>query len=123
MTHGTAEHKLKMRPLRRALQFAVVIVLIAVPFYTLNPIDCSPSRIVQGQMPQPTLFPVSGDTWSFQVGSFTLVHPVAFVEEALSSKVFYVPMVVAVLLPLGITLVLGRVFLLLGVPRGARAGA
>jgi ferredoxin-type protein NapH len=103
-------HRLKARLPRRVLQLATLLVLVAVPYFTSNRLDLSPSRIVQGQLPPPRVFPVSGDTWSFSAGEFTLLHPVAFAEEALSSKVFYVPMLTAVLLPLLATVVLGRVF-------------
>jgi len=61
-------------------------------------------------MPQPTTALVTGDTWSFGIGDFRLLHPVAFVEGWVSAKVIFLPALVAVLIPLGMTLVLGRVF-------------
>lgn len=92
------------------LQILVLAALVAVPWFTQNPLEWSPSRIVLGQLPEPKVFPVTGDTWSLTVAGFTLTHPVAFVEEVISSKVLYVPFLVSVLIPLAITVVLGRVF-------------
>ncbi len=102
--------KKRIKPLRRLAQLMVLAVLIAVPFYSQNPADWSPSRIVQGQMPQPTTAMVTGDTWSFGIGDFRLLHPVAFAEGWISAKVIFLPALIAVLIPLGMTLLLGRVF-------------
>lgn len=100
----------KIRPYRVALQIAVIAVLLMVPYMTQNPLDWSPTRAAQKALPDPKVFPVSGDTWAFSVGGFTLLHPTAFVEGALSIKAFYVPMMTAVLIPMIITVALGRVF-------------
>ncbi len=103
-------HRFRIKPPRRLVQLGVIVVLIGVPFYTQNPLEWSPSRIVLGHLPKPRVFPLSGDTWSFSIGGFTLTHPVAFIEEVLSSKVVYQPLLISALIPLVLTLVLGRVF-------------
>ena len=102
--------KKSIRPWRRLFQVVVLLVLIAVPYYSQNPSDWSPSRIVQGQMPTPATSLVSGDTWSFAIGDFRLTHPVAFVESWVSAKVIFLPLLISVLIPLGITVLLGRIF-------------
>jgi ferredoxin-type protein NapH len=52
----------------------------------------------------------SGDTWSFSAWGLDLAHPLAYIEAALASKVFYIPMTMAVVVPLLFALALGRVF-------------
>ncbi len=100
----------KVKPFRRVLQAAVLLVLIAVPLYTANPMEWSPSRIVMGQIPNPVALDVAGDTWHFRAWGLRLVNPIAFFESALAFKALYVPMLWAVAVPLLITLLLGRVF-------------
>lgn len=96
---------------RRLLQTVVLLALIAIPFYSQNPVDdWSPSRIVQGNLPPPDIFPVSGNTWSLTVYDFNISHPVAFIETWVMAKVIYLPLLAAILIPLAITLLLGRVF-------------
>ncbi len=85
-------------------------VIVVVPLLSMNPYDWSPSRLVQGHLPPPTVMPVSGDTWAFRISNFSLLHPVAFIEEVLSAKVIYVPALVAVAIPLLLTVIFGRVF-------------
>lgn len=95
---------------RRLVQIAVLGMLVMIPFYSQNPNSWSPSRIIQGQLPPPATFALSGDTWSFAIGDFRLTHPVAFLESWVSAKVVYLPLLIATLLPLAMTLVLGRFF-------------
>ncbi len=97
-------------PFRRLCQVAVLAVLVLVPWFSSNPGEWAPSRIVLGQMPQPALLPVSGDTWAFELFGFRLVHPVAFAENWLASRVLYLPLLSAVIVPLAVTVLLGRVF-------------
>ncbi|NOX20251.1 MAG: 4Fe-4S binding protein [Nitrospirae bacterium] len=102
--------KLKIRYLRRITQLIVLVGIILIPIYSQNPMQWSPSRIVLGQLPPPTVFSISGDTWTISFGDFKLMHPLAFIDFLVSTKRFYMPALVAVLIPLLITLVLGRVF-------------
>ncbi len=110
MDQDRAVKKVPVWPYRRLCQLLVLAVLIGVPWASRNPQDWVPSRIVLGQLPPPSVFPVSGDTWAFEVGGFRLVHPVAFFENWLAAKVLYLPMLSAVLLPLALSVLLGRVF-------------
>ena len=112
MTATEPNYKKKWRvlPLRRAVQMAVLGLLVAIPFLSQNPVSLPPSRIVLGHLPPPSTFPLSGDTWSLGIGELQFTHPVAFIETWLSTKVLYLPLLVSVLLPLGVTLLLGRVF-------------
>ena len=96
--------------MRRLCQISVLAVLIGAPVYSQNPNNWSPSLIIQGHLPPPTMSRVTGDTWSFAIGDFHLTHPVAFVEVLLSTKEFYLPLFISTLIPLGITLFFGRVF-------------
>ncbi len=107
--HGVGRQR-AVWSLRRLCQLAVLAVLVFVPWLSRNPHAWAPSRIVLGQMPQPTLVPVSGDTWAFELFDFRLVHPLAFVENWLAAKTLYLPMLSAALLPLAMTMLLGRVF-------------
>ncbi len=103
-------HSLKIRYPRRLIQLSVLSILIWIPLVTMNPHDWSPSRIVLGHLPPPTVREISGDTWSFTFYGFRLTHPVAFFEEVLAAKVVYIPFAVSVIIPLMVTLLLGRVF-------------
>lgn len=103
-------HKIKVLPLRRLVQILVLLILVAIPYLSQNPSTLAPSRIVLGNQADPSLIPVMGDTWSFSLGNFRLTHPVAFLEEVLSSKSIYLPFFVSVLIPLALTVALGRVF-------------
>lgn len=106
--YSTARFRIK--PYRLIVQLAVLVILVLVPVSSRNPVDWAPSRIVLGQMPEPSLFNFSGDTWSFSLGSFQLSHPLAFLDAWVSSSVIYLPLLVSALIPLALTLVLGRVF-------------
>jgi ferredoxin-type protein NapH len=107
----TLERKrLKMLYLRRISQFFVILILIVVPVLTMNSFDWSPSRIVLGQLPPPTVRNISGDTWVFTIGNFRFVHPIAFLDGILSAKVIYIPYLLGLGIPLLITIVFGRVF-------------
>jgi ferredoxin-type protein NapH len=101
---------MKVKPLRRVLQIAVLGVLIAVPYYTQNPIEWSPSRIALGELPPFKSTEVWGTTWSFTAWGVTLTHPLAALEVTLSSKTLYLPLLISVAIPLFITLAFGRVF-------------
>lgn len=102
--------RFKVKPLRRLLQLGVLALLVIVPLYSQNPMEWSPSRIVQGQLPLPSVSPVTGDTWSFGFRDFRLTHPAAFIETVLSAKVIYLPLLLSALIPLAMTLILGRFF-------------
>ena len=102
--------RFKLRYLRRLTQLAVLAGIILIPYYSQNPMQWSPSRIVLGQLPPPAVSSVSGDTWAVSFGSFKLLHPLAFLDFIVSAKRFYLPSLVAVIIPLLITIVLGRVF-------------
>ena len=101
---------MKIRLVRRLCQISVMALLIGAPLYSQNPNNWSPSLTIQGHMPPPTMSRVTGDTWSFAIGDFHLMHPVAFVEVLLSTKEFYFPLFISTLIPLGISLFFGRVF-------------
>lgn len=100
----------KIKPLRRLTQLMVLALLILVPWFSQNPADWSPSRIIQGQIPAPATLDISGDTWAFTVNGFELAHPLAFVDAWISAKIVYLPLLAAMLIPLAMTVLLGRVF-------------
>ena len=110
MTEKNNNARFRIKPFRRILQLAVLAALVLVPLSSRNPVDWAPSRIVLGQMPEPATFNFSGDTWSFSIGTFQLSHPLALLDAWLSKGVIYLPLLVGVLIPLALTLVLGRVF-------------
>ncbi|MFH2044381.1 MAG: 4Fe-4S binding protein [Pseudomonadota bacterium] len=101
---------LKILPLRRISQISIILLIIAVPLYSQNPYNGSPSLIVKGQLPPPAISKVSGDTWSFSIGNFNIIHPAAFFDFVFSAKSVSSSMLIAVLIPLLITLLFGRVF-------------
>ncbi len=109
MTEGKGK-KLKALYLRRIIQLSVLTGIILIPLYSQNPMQWSPSRIVLGHLPPPRVSPVTGDTWAISFGNFNLIHPLAFIDYIISAKRIYIPLVVAVMLPLAITLLFGRVF-------------
>ncbi len=102
--------KLKALYIRRLVQLIVLAGIILIPFYSQNPYQWSPSRIVLGHLPPPRVLPVSGDTWAISFGNFTLIHPLAFVDYIVSTKSIYLPLIGAVVIPLVLTLLLGRIF-------------
>lgn len=104
------KHKWKVRPLRRITQICIMILIIAVPLYSQNPDNGAPSLIIKGYLPQPSVSDVYGDTWSFSVGDFTIIHPVAFFDFIFSTKSVSFSLLIAVLIPLVITLFFGSVF-------------
>jgi len=53
---------------------------------------------------------VFGDTWSFSIGGFTIIHPAAFIDFVFSAKFVSSSIVISVLIPLLITLLFGREF-------------
>ena len=104
------QRKWQIKPLRRMVQLAVLGGLVAIPFLSQNSMSLPPSRIVLRQMPQPALFPVSGDTWTLTLGSMDFTHPVAAIEAIFAAKVLYVPLLVSAIFPLAMTIILGRIF-------------
>ncbi|HER63426.1 MAG TPA: 4Fe-4S binding protein, partial [Desulfobacteraceae bacterium] len=110
MTEQPAQAKFKVKPYRRILQILVLGVLLIVPFSTQNPTDWAPSRIIQGQIPAPATFSIFGDTWNFEINGFRLAHPLSFFDTWLSARLIYLPLLVAALIPLGLTILLGRIF-------------
>ncbi|GAB4345614.1 MAG: quinol dehydrogenase ferredoxin subunit NapH [Desulfobulbaceae bacterium] len=100
----------RIRPLRRIVQLLVLATVVLVPFFSGNPAHWAPSRIIQGQVPPPATLNVSGDTWSFAVGSVHLAHPLALFDGWVSGHVLYLPLLTAALIPLLVTVLLGRVF-------------
>ncbi|MDY6853274.1 MAG: 4Fe-4S binding protein [Thermodesulfobacteriota bacterium] len=106
----TVKERWKIKSVRRLTQMSVVALLIGVPFCSQNPDTWSPSLIVRGYWPAPTIFRITGDTWSFAIGNFHLMNPVAFVEVLLSAKEFQFGLFISTLIPLGITMIFGRVF-------------
>lgn len=99
-----------MKPYRRVVQVLVLAALILIPYGSMNPGEWAPSRIVQGHIPSPRLLHVSGDTWNVEIYGLSFSHPLAFLDSWLSSHVIYLPILLAALIPLGLTLLLGRVF-------------
>lgn len=111
MSHASTNKRLtKVLYLRRIVQGLVILVLIAVPMLSQNSMKFTPSRVVQGMVPDPAMLEVSGDTWAMSAWGVELLHPLAFIEEAIASRVFYIPMIIAVVLPLLVTVLMGRVF-------------
>ena len=92
------------------MQLLVLAVLVLVPYSSQNPIDWAPSRIIQGQIPAPATFNIFEDTWSFEINSFCLANPLSVLDTWLSAKVIYIPLLTAALIPLGLTILLGRIF-------------
>ncbi len=101
---------MKAEHARRIFQLLVLGVLIAVPMYSQNPIEWAPSRIAMGELPTPRVSRVWGDTWSFSFYGVSITHPLAALEAVLASRVLYLPLILSALLPLLVTLLMGRVF-------------
>ncbi|MGW8162019.1 MAG: 4Fe-4S binding protein, partial [Desulfobulbales bacterium] len=110
MSAQQTEAKLKVKPYRRVIQILVLAGLVLIPLGSQNPCDWAPSRIVQGQIPAPATLNISGDTWNFQINGFSLSHPLAFIDNWLSAHIIYLPIFAAALIPLGLTILLGRIF-------------
>ncbi len=101
---------MKVKPFRRAFQVGFILLLILVAYYSQNPWAWSPSRIALGELPPPRVTSVWGDSWSLTIAGITFNHPLAVVEAVVATKALYITAVVGMLIPLLITLVLGRVF-------------
>lgn len=101
---------IKITAVRRVTQLLVLITMIIIPALSQNIYDWSPSEVVMGKLPPPAIIPVSGDTWCFSVGSAYICHPVAFLESMISAKAIYISALLAAIVPVLITLLLGRVF-------------
>jgi len=67
---------------------------------------------VVGTMDDPDTFldGYKGTLWSMRVGGVDLTDPLAAVEMTSASKTFYWPMIASILIPVAVTLLLGRVF-------------
>ncbi len=109
-TKNTVKQKRNIRPVRRFTQTAIMALLIAVPLISQNPNIWSPSLAVQGYFPSASMSQISGDTWSFGVGDFRIMHPAAFLDVLSASKVLTFSLFISMLIPLSITFFLGRVF-------------
>ncbi len=100
----------KITAVRRVTQLLVLIMIIVIPALSQNMYEWSPSEVVMGRLPPPSVFPVTGDTWAFSAGPVNILHPVAFIESVISARNVYIPALIAVAAPLVLTLLFGRVF-------------
>lgn len=106
----TGTRKIPVKPWRRLSQLTVLAAIVLVPLLTGNPAEWFPSRIVLGQLPEPSLLNISGDTWVFSFGSITLAHPLALLDAWLAYGKIYLPLLFYGLVPIIFTLLLGRAF-------------
>jgi ferredoxin-type protein NapH len=67
-------------------------------------------RVKTLQDPQSFLDGYKGTLWSMLVGGVNLTDPLAAVEMTATSKTFYAPLWLSILIPVAFTLLLGRVF-------------
>ncbi len=102
--------KKSLKPWRRSLQALVLLLLALIPLAGSRAVSWSPSRLAQGQLPAPQVGSFSGDTWVLQFGDFSLSHPLALLESLFAAKILLLPFLMSALLPLLISVVLGRVF-------------
>ncbi len=100
----------KVTRVRHSVQLLMLLTIIAVPFFTQNYFAWLPSSVVMGQLPPPSIFPISGDTWCFSLCGVFICHPVALLDSVFSSRRVYMPLLCAAILPIGITMLCGRVF-------------
>ena len=110
MTGEQEKARFRVKPYRRVVQLAVLALLVLIPYSSQNPVEWAPSRIVQGQIPVPTTLDIAGDTWSFSFKGFELSHPLALFDTVFSAHVIYLPLLIAAVIPLVMTIVMGRVF-------------
>lgn len=109
-TKVTANKRFPVKPLRRLVQLAILLIIILIPLTAQNPAEWFPSRIVQGQLPLPSLSPWSGDTWAFSFKNIYLAHPLALFDSWLAARVVFIPLLLAAMAPLILTIILGRFF-------------
>lgn len=95
---------------RRIIQISVLVLLIAIPLCTQNSSNLAPFLVTQGYWPDPTVANVFGDTWSFELSGFQITNPVALLDFVVSSKEFQYGLFLSALIPLLMTILLGRVF-------------
>jgi len=105
-----SKRRWKVRPIRRLTQMFVLIFLIVIPATSQNFSVWSPSLIIQGYLPSPVLSRITGDTWSLGIGDFRITHPVALMDFLVSAKECCSSLFISVLIPLCVTLILGRAF-------------
>jgi len=73
-------------------------------------IDRFASKIEDRDKRKEILTYVQGNIWSLQIGSLKITDPLAFVENLVKTKSFYLPLFIAILIPILFTLFFGRIF-------------
>ncbi len=117
--------------IRRFVQLGVIALMIAVACLSLyahyraarateeldqlggwkgTALEWIDARVATADDPQAFLDSIKGTIWSMQLGPLDLSDPLAAAEMIATSKVLYVPMLMSVLLPVIVTVLLGRVF-------------
>jgi ferredoxin-type protein NapH len=127
-------HKIKhtvIELLRNSTQLLVVAIILALPclslyahYYSakatedLKYLSVFPGKILLYldqymstlQNPQPFLESFKGSLWSMRFAGFDISDPLAAAEMLFASKTIHVPFLISIILPIIITLLLGRVF-------------
>jgi len=127
-------HKIKhtvIELLRNSTQLLVVAIILALPclslyahYYSakatedLKYLPIFPGKILLYldqymstlQNPQPFLESFKGSLWSMRFAGFDISDPLAVAEMLFASKTIHVPFLISIILPIIITLLLGRVF-------------
>lgn len=119
-----------IRPLRRLVQIASILLLLSLPVLSLYthykearaiadlPADSWRSKAVrtvdrfvgENKQRRELVDRTQGTFWSARIAGVSLTDPLAGAEMLASSRTFYLPMLASLLIPLVVTLLLGRVF-------------
>ncbi len=100
-----------LRTLRKGTQGAVAIFLVVGPLLAWHGPNGGSTRISRVLSDtRERVASVHGDSWSAQIGGVSLLDPLAAAEGVVSQKASFRPLLLALVLPVALTVLLGRVF-------------
>ncbi len=119
---------LSIQAIRRAVQLSVVLGLLALIFinlyahyraaraledvegYKVHVFDRIDKHLENQEDPQEFLDDYSGTIWSMKISGIDFTDPLAAVESIAASKQIFIPLLISIAIPVGLTILFGKIF-------------
>lgn len=85
--------------IRRTIQFLVMLLIIVIPLLSIHGSDFIPQSVLP-----------KGSTWSFTIFGYAISDPLSVLGTIFAGSNIYLPLLLSAIIPLIITVLLGRVF-------------
>jgi len=130
MTWNQKRYKI-IQWIRRSIQISVIILIVLLPFFSLygnfhssrsldqiseiagwrkSILSSFDPWVQSATNPDKLFMQINGNLWTLKINKFEIADPLAFAEVTAGQKKIHLPLLKAILIPILITLILGRVF-------------